>query len=402
MSRKQGKKKGGAKDQKLKKDLSDTAQDKPESVNEQKQATQTAEQNQSQSNAEETEKTQANMEEILKQGGIRGKRRWEVDINEPHAFWDKEPVPSLKQEVGNDVNDPVEVKTLDDVRKKPLLLPKDFEWFDMDLRDETIERTKEVKMVEINFLCVHKQLRKKRLAPVLIREITRRVNCRDIWQAVYTAGVVIPKPVAQNRYWHRSLNPEKLIDVRFSALRRRMTMPRLKKLCRVNETTVTPGLREMKEEDCEQAWKLLMTYLSKFQLFVDFSLDEFKHMMLPKKGVVSAYVVEDPNKKGVITDFISYYHLPSFVINHPTHKELFAAYSYYNVATKTDLIQLMNDALVLAYNQGFDVFNALDVMENEKFLKTLKFGIGDGHLQYYLYNWKVAEMRPSDVGIVLL
>ena len=55
------------------------------------------------------------------------------------------------------------------------------------------------KMVEINFLCVHKKLRSKRVAPVLIREVTRRVNCRGIFQAVYTAGVVLPKPVASCR-----------------------------------------------------------------------------------------------------------------------------------------------------------------------------------------------------------
>ena len=55
-------------------------------------------------------------------------------------------------------------------------------------------------MVEINFLCVHKKLRAKRLAPVLIREITRRVNCKGIFQAVYTAGVVLPKPVGTCRY----------------------------------------------------------------------------------------------------------------------------------------------------------------------------------------------------------
>ena len=36
-------------------------------------------------------------------------------------------------------------------------------------------------------------------------------------------------------------------------------------------------------------------------------------------------------------------------------------------------------------------------------LKTLKFGIGDGRLRYYLYNWRVpAELQPSDVGLVLL
>ena len=45
--------------------------------------------------------------------------------------------------------------------------------------------------VEINFLCVHKKLRSKRLAPVLIKEVTRRVNVNGIFQAVYTAGAVL-------------------------------------------------------------------------------------------------------------------------------------------------------------------------------------------------------------------
>lgn len=72
---------------------------------------------------------------------------------------------------------------------------------------------KVLKLVEINFLCVHKKLRNKRMAPVLIREITRRVNLSGIFQAVYTAGVVLPKPIATCGYWHRSLNPKKLIDV---------------------------------------------------------------------------------------------------------------------------------------------------------------------------------------------
>lgn len=40
----------------------------------------------------------------------------------------------------------------------------------------------ELRTVEINFLCVHRRLRQKRLAPVLIREITRRVNLCGIWQ----------------------------------------------------------------------------------------------------------------------------------------------------------------------------------------------------------------------------
>ena len=50
--------------------------------------------------------------------------------------------------------------------------------------------------------------------------------------------------------------------------------------------------------------------------------------------------------------------------------------------------------------------NVLDVMENEQFLKkgpdSLKFGIGDGYLQYYLYNWRCPQIEPQGLGIVLL
>ena len=101
------------------------------------------------------------------------------------------------------------------------------------------------KMVEINFLCTHKKLRTKRLAPVLIQEITRRVHltvsvwctqvsnssirkylkcCKDdhtlfqtpikiyitvyflanvpqgIFQAVYTAGALLPRPISICRW----------------------------------------------------------------------------------------------------------------------------------------------------------------------------------------------------------
>ena len=78
----------------------------------------------------------------------------------------------------------------------------------------------------------------------------------------------------------------------------------------------------------------------------------------------------------------SFYHLPSTVIGNDKHRSLFAAYSFYNVATSCTLLELMRDALVLARICNMDVFNALNIMENDQFLKELKFGIGDGHLQY--------------------
>ncbi|XP_026282999.1 glycylpeptide N-tetradecanoyltransferase 1 [Frankliniella occidentalis] len=254
------------------------------------------------------------------------------------------------------------------------------------------------KMVEINFLCVHKKLRSKRVAPVLIREITRRVNQKGIFQAVYTAGVVLPKPVGTCRYWHRSLNPKKLIEVKFSHLSRNMTMQRTLKLFKLPESTKTPGFRVMRQSDIPAAHKLLMDYLRRFDMVPVFTEEDFRHWFAPQDGIVDSFVVDNGRE---LTDFVSFYTLPSTVMHHPVHKTLKAAYSFYNVSNKTGWIDLMNDALIAARDMGFDVFNALDLMENKEFLEPLKFGIGDGNLQYYLYNWRCPAMQPNKIGLVL-
>ncbi|XP_071512932.1 glycylpeptide N-tetradecanoyltransferase isoform X3 [Panulirus ornatus] len=154
-------------------------------------------------------------------------------------------------------------------------------------------------MVEINFLCVHKKLRSKRLAPVLIKEITRRVNLTGIFQAVYTAGVLLPKPVASCRYWHRSLNPKKLIEVKFSHLGKNMTMQRTLKLYRLPTETATAGFRRLKMEDVDECHKLLEEYLNKFDLAPVFSKEEFVHWFLPQERIIDSYVVE---KSGKVTE----------------------------------------------------------------------------------------------------
>lgn len=42
-------------------------------------------------------------------------------------------------------------------------------------------------------------------------------------------------------------------------------------------------------------------------------------------------------------------------------------------------------------------------MQNSEVLRELKFGIGDGQLHYYLYNWRVASpLGPNEVGLILM
>lgn len=175
-------------------------------------------------------------------------------------------------------------------------------------------------------------------------------------------------------------------------------MQRTLKLYKLPENPKTPGFRKMKLEDVEQTHKLLIEYLSHFDLASYFTKEDFIHWFLPRQNIIDSFVVEN---EGKITDFVSYYTLPSSVMHHPVHKSLKAAYSFYNVGAKTPWIDLMQDALISAKQLGFDVFNALDLMDNTEFLEALKFGIGDGKLQYYLYNWKCPPMGPNQIGLVL-
>jgi glycylpeptide N-tetradecanoyltransferase len=254
--------------------------------------------------------------------------------------------------------------------------------------------------VEINFLCVHKKLRSKRLAPVLIKEITRRVNHTGVFQAVYTAGIVLPGPVSSCRYHHRTLSPKKLVEVGFTRVPAKVTMARFQKNYKLASETSTPGLRMMELKDVPSACRLLKTHLDEFKLVVEFSNEDFEHWFLPRKEVITSYVVV--NDEGEVTDMVSYYHLHSTIQQNPKHTSLRAAYSFYNVATTVDLEDLMRDALILANGEDMDVFNALEQMKNKEFFDALKFGRGDGNLQYYLYNWCCPTMQPKDIGMVLL
>jgi len=258
---------------------------------------------------------------------------------------------------------------------------------------------KKMEMAEINFLCVHKSLRTKRLAPVLIKEVTRRVNRCDIWQAIYTAGIVIPMPIAETTYYHRSLNPKKLVEVGFSSLPAKTPMARFMKIHKLPEEPSIVGMRPMEKKDVPKVHKLLNDYLQKFALHIQFSQEEIGHFLLPREWVIESFVVEEGGK---ITDFVSFYCLPSSVLKHETHKILNVAYSYYNVPGKYQMVDLMRDALIIAKNKGYDVFNALNIQENEPIMDELKFGVGDGNLHYYLYNWRVKMLPPKDCGMVLV
>ncbi|XP_056158062.1 glycylpeptide N-tetradecanoyltransferase 1-like [Lampris incognitus] len=258
---------------------------------------------------------------------------------------------------------------------------------------------KEKQMAQVSLLCVHKKLRFKRMSPVLIRELTRRVNRQGLYQAVYTVSSFLPTPLSTCRYWQRSLNPRKLMEVTRSGLGRNMTVQRALKLNRLPEATKTSGLRPMTKEDVPAVRALLERHLQKFHLAPLMSPQDAQHWLMPRDGVIDTYVVQSAG--GLLTDLVSFYCVAYQVLNHPVHSALRVAHLLYCVCTSTDLASLMEDALVLAKAKGFDAVTVLDVMENKCFMEKLKFTRGDKNLHYYLYNWACPTISPDKVGLLL-
>ncbi len=178
-------------------------------------------------------------------------------------------------------------------------------------------------------------------------------------------------------------------------------MARYVKILKLPNELSIKGLRPMEKKDVKVVHSLLNKYLERFDVHLHFSASDVEHFLIPRVGVIDTFVVENPQSHEV-TDFLSFYHLPSSVLKHEVHKTLNVAYSYYNVSNTVSAEELMKNALILAKQRDFDVFNALDIMENEHFLKELKFGIGDGNLHYYLYNWRIPELKSPQMGIVLV
>ncbi|PSR94117.1 hypothetical protein PHLCEN_2v4545 [Hermanssonia centrifuga] len=179
----------------------------------------------------------------------------------------------------------------------------------------------------------------------------------------------------------------------------------LARMIRLNKVAERPhlekqGLREMEEKDIPQVAKLYATYMKRFGMAIEMTHDEVRHHFhsglgegprgkdswkVPREGqVVWTYVVENPQTHK-ITDFFSFYSLPSTIMKIPKYNILNAAYLYYYATDvafeegadedgrlKKRLQELINDALVIADQCKFDVFNGLSLMDNMQFISDLK------------------------------
>ena len=158
----------------------------------------------------------------------------------------------------------------------------------------------------VNFLCVHKKLRSKRLAPVLIKEMVRRMNLLDFWHAIYSCEEAFPMPFSNSRNYIRTLNPKKLIDVGFTSCPN--TIP-VSEYCSFHKLptkiNIRGEVRLMRESDSKAVFELYKKINKHYDCTFMFKEAELLQTLLPRDGVITTLVVEDSD--GALTDFVSFY-----------------------------------------------------------------------------------------------
>jgi glycylpeptide N-tetradecanoyltransferase len=218
-------------------------------------------------------------------------------------------------------------------------------------------------VAEINFLCIHKKLRSKRLAPLLIKEVTRRCCLDGVYQAIYTAKDVLSTPIGTCQSYHRPLNWVKLYEAGFISHTYIPSKTREAAKYRLPDKTSTPRLRAMQTGDIDAVWCLLGKYLRRFHLYPVFSREDISHWLHATGSntdqIIWPYVVEAPGTKK-ITEFVSFYGVDAKVLLSFKHSNVRMASLYYYASEtaftgeenglQERLQMLINDALILAKN----------------------------------------------------
>ena len=267
----------------------------------------------------------------------------------------------------------------------------------------------EIKMAKVCFLCVKKEFRKKRLTPVLIKEITRRINLKNIWQGIYKTFAYLPKAFTKSQYFYRVINLKKLLDVQYTYLpNNKMSLGNALKKYELPDEPKISGFRKMEAKDLEQIYNLILLRNKKYKIYEILDIKEVEHWLLPRNNIVYTYVLEDEEHK--ITDFCSFYSIQRTILNQNKisentsnkYKKINFAYELINFNTSISMKELLRSAVILAKQNGFDAYHCIDYKENSDNFKELLFMEKIGKMKYYLYNFVIPETSIDDVSLMFI
>lgn len=238
----------------------------------------------------------------------------------------------------------------------------------------------ERRAIQVNFLCVHKDYRNKKLVEHLITEAKRITENKNIYQSIATIHNPIPGSILKASYWHRLINTNKLSKYGFCEIDRSKT-----NFFKIRGRSY---FRKMTSKDIPKVTKILKEYFKNFKIAPVVNDSWVKHWLMPRDGVIYSYLNDETD------EFLSFYSIPYHKIDNSGY--INQAYLFYMTGDN------FNDAFLIAQNEGFDVFNTLDNVHDKEILKKYKFLPGTGYVNYHLFDWKLdCEINKGDINVTI-
>lgn len=279
------------------------------------------------------------------------------------------------------------------------------------------------KAVEVNFFCIHSKIRGKGLAPLMIKELTRRVNLKGVFQAFYSAGNNLPGKLMESRFVHRHIDTKVLVSAGFTSIRN-TTMAKMITEYKLADSTKSKDFinlkdlrslsqgKEFEEEVLRSCFLLAQKFYRKFRVALAFEDSYEKEFTNTLKNASTCCLSIDWSQRPLrVKAFASWgaLEISNGALKTPIKSGCLHHYSYQiqEPGSQEDsdmfLVNFMNDCLIEAKKEGYHLFTCmLNYMDNHRFANQLKFRLGTGLLNYYIYNWNtVPSMDPSNPSIAV-
>jgi glycylpeptide N-tetradecanoyltransferase len=254
---------------------------------------------------------------------------------------------------------------------------------------------KYIQTFTIDFLCTHKRLRGKRLSPVLIKEMYKRLSMYQYdlgsWFVTNT-HLPFSSTVKTSQILFRPLTLEKLSKTLFAGLSQQQLTQLQYKYENIQPTEDLQLIRFANLEDVPIMMNIYEEYCQKYRLCQTMNREEFEHYFLPNNELIFTYVIT--NVQGEIKDFVS---LHAFW----TKRGEKNAYVFYvSFINELLLEHFMRNVLFIMKSNGFDMIFANDVMGISDVLsKKLDFKSLDEICNYYVFNYNTQTIEKNECGM---
>lgn len=242
-----------------------------------------------------------------------------------------------------------------------------------------------VDTIEINFLCIIKQLRNLHASSFMINVLTKYCleTFPDLQGGIYTIGKQIhPKHYCEKAYYHMPVNLSKLQAAKF-CFKQNVVFNDLYKMTELNNAS----------QQCKQyIYNSLCNFQqSAFTVYANISFSEFNKSFNNK--AFRHFAVLDSN--GAVTDYFCFYSLDT--LYKPCAISLNSGYLYWYFTNKN--IYKMCECIAL-YCNPYDILTIMDSPDLD--IKDKQLLRGSSTLYYYAYNLQIPILDAAKNGLVTI